>query len=397
MIRRGAARIAFAILFAVGAATFPCIAETIDLPRPVPAFNQGYTDGPDAWGRCALGTDGCPDDIYGTGCLITAFASVLAYYDVELSVSAAFSCTGTSRAGMNPGIFNDWLRETGGYGHCAQDPAGNCCLIWERLPAAIETTTHVNRSEVGLNPVSAVVLDHALRQGYPVIAGVHYGASCGGGTSPSEDCHWVVITGKRDDTYTIIDPFNRDSTSPYGIRTTLGAGVHGRYIIDRFVVVEPAAGAAIGLQLAAVPDRASFQVGDRIRLTLSAPASAGEVLPYVRATRPDGRMVYAVRDASAASGIRWSETRESLFSEPVLLSTGQAWYDHRILRDDAGEWRWEAWIERADGSGIAVDRASLDYRVESNAGSIGVAVVGVLFIVAIAVIAVVSSFGPAQE
>jgi hypothetical protein len=102
----------------------------------------------------------------------------------------------------------------------------------------VKLTFHVNRSNVGLNPVASVVIDHALRQGRPVIAGVHWGAFCHGNTDQTEDCHWVVLTGKAGESYSIVDPYNADSSSPYGIRTTLDAGVHGAYIIDRFVIVE---------------------------------------------------------------------------------------------------------------------------------------------------------------
>ena len=216
----------------------PALAQTIELPKSVPSFNQAYTNGPNAWGDCPLGTDGCPDQVCITGCLTTAFASVLAYYGVELSVTPAESCSGQARWGMDPGILNDWLRAHAAYGRCAQDPIGSCCLDWSRLPNGVALTFHVNRSNVGLNPVASVVIDHALRQGHPIIAGVHWGAFCHGGTGQSEDCHWVVLIGRTGETYTIIDPYNADSSSPYGIRTTLDAGVHGAYIIDRFVIVE---------------------------------------------------------------------------------------------------------------------------------------------------------------
>ena len=217
---------------------FPTAGQSIDLPHPVPPFNQAYADGPDAWGNCSLGTAGCPDKVRTTGCLTTAFASVLAYYEVEVHVASEDSCTGRARTGMDPGILNDWLRANDAYGHCAQDPIGNCCLVWERLPDGVELTFHVNRSDVGLNPVASVVIDHSLRQGRPVIAGVHWSAFCHGDSGQTEDCHWVVLIGRTDGTYSIIDPYNADASSPYGIRTTLDAGVHGAYIIDRFVIVE---------------------------------------------------------------------------------------------------------------------------------------------------------------
>ena len=229
----------FLVLFAV-----PVVGQLIELPRIVPPFNQAYTDGPDAWGNCPLGIDGCPDQICTTGCLTTAFASVLAYYEVELAVGLKDSCTGFARSGMDPGVLNDWLRANDAYGRCAQDPVGDCCLEWGRLPNGVELSFHVNRSDVGLNAVASVVIDHALRLGRPVIAGVHWGAFCHGDTGQTEDCHWVVLTGRTGDTYAIVDPYNADSASPYGIRTTLDAGVHGAYTIDRFVIVEYNATAA---------------------------------------------------------------------------------------------------------------------------------------------------------
>ncbi len=217
------------------------VAETILLPRPVPTFNQNYTNGPNAWGDCSLGTSGCPDRISTTGCLVTAFSSVLAYYEIELEVSARYSCTGSARSGMDPGILNDWLRENEGFGRCAQDPYGNCCLVWERLPDRIELTEHANRSDSGLNPVASVVIDHALREGRPIVAGVHWDAFCRASSDQTENCHWVVLTGKIGETYTIVDPMNPDASDSGGVRTTLESGTRGRYIIDRFYVVAPSA------------------------------------------------------------------------------------------------------------------------------------------------------------
>ncbi len=212
-------------------------ARGIALPRSVPAFSQNYTYGADAWGKATLGSDGCPDRFRESGCLVTAFASVLAYYGIEVSVPADRSFTGRAEVGMDPGILNDWLRIHSGFGQCGGDPYGSCCLDWDRLPSGIELSFYTNRSEVGINPVAEVVIDHALREGHPVIAGVHWGASCNGRSGQREDCHWIVITGKAGDTYTILDPYNPDPTSPRGVRTTLDSGSRGSYIIDRFVVV----------------------------------------------------------------------------------------------------------------------------------------------------------------
>ncbi len=362
-------------------------AQTIELPRPVPAFSQAYTEGPNAWGNCGLGTVGCPDQICTTGCLVTAFSSVLAYYQISLSVSAEGSCTGEARTGMDPGIFNDWLRQQGGYGRCSQDPAGNCCLIWEQLPAGLEITTHVNRSEAGLSPVSSVVIDHALRQGYPVVAGVHWGSYCSGSSGQSEDCHWVVITGKRDGAYTIMDPYNPDPTSPYGVRTTLAAGVHGSYIVDRFVVVEGKEHPEMGLQLTAEPQGLVYQVGQRIRLTLSTADDSTAVLPFARVTTPAGLVAYAVLDEKAKDGIRYSTSRSSLIPDPRSLAGGWTWYDTMLDTADVGNWTWEVWTELPDAPGTRLERRIFSYDVVPAEGSVGATLLGVLLVVGIAAVA----------
>ncbi|MCK5246971.1 hypothetical protein KAR02_08740, partial [Candidatus Bipolaricaulota bacterium] len=97
MTQRGRKRLALALLLITFLMGVTCFAQIIELPRDVPAFNQAYTEGPDAWGNCPLGTIGCPDQICTTGCLVTAFSSVLAYYEIEVTVPARSSCTGEAR------------------------------------------------------------------------------------------------------------------------------------------------------------------------------------------------------------------------------------------------------------------------------------------------------------
>ena len=399
MTHRGRKRLALALLLVTFLMGVTCFTQTIELPRDVPAFNQAYTEGPDAWGNCPLGTIGCPDQICTTGCLVTAFSSVLAYYEIEVTVPARSSCTGEARTGMDPGIFNDWLREIGGYGRCAQDLVGNCCLIWAQLPVELEITTHINRSEVGLNPVAAVVIDHALRQDYLVVAGVHWGAVCNGGSGQTEDCHWVILTGKRDGTYTIIDPFNPDPASPYGVRTTLDAGVHGSYIIDRFVVVAGPSPGQVNLELKAVPQQTIYQVGDEIRLTLATYGNSAAFLPYARVTRPSGVVAYAMLNESTSGSPRYSTARQSLVPDPRLLSSDWTWFNRTITESDIGRWTWEVWVERADEPGTKLGRQTISYEVESAAttSSIGAAVLGIMLVVAIAAIAFISTLGTGLE
>ena len=240
MTRVGAFALVASLAAAFTAAPPVCGAQPAELPRVMPSFNQAYTVGPGAWGRAPLGTGGCPDQIATTGCLVTAFACVLEYYGIAVEVPAIDSWTGQTEVGMNPGILNDWLRTHNGYGQCSEDPVGRCCLEWGFLPEGVEVTFHTNRSDDGMSSVATVVIDHALREGYPVIAGVHWGLTCRGGLPQNEDCHWVVLTEKVGSTYAIVDPYNPRATSSSGVRTTLAAGVKGSYVIDRFVVVTPA-------------------------------------------------------------------------------------------------------------------------------------------------------------
>ncbi|MBE0634459.1 hypothetical protein IH601_00470 [Candidatus Bipolaricaulota bacterium] len=386
-------RLTWSVLSIIVFAGLGSVAQDIDLPRLVPAFNQAYTEGPGAWGNCLLGTVGCPDQVCTTGCLVTAFSSVLAYFGVEVSVPARSSCTGEARSGMDPGIFNDWLREFGGYGRCAQDPVGNCCLIWEQLPVDLEITTHVNRNDIGLNPVSAVVIDHALRQGHLVVAGVHWGSSCNGGSTQTEDCHWVILTGKRNGTYTIVDPYNPDPTSPYGVRTTLDAGVHGSYIIDRFVVVVGPSVDDLHLEVQVSPLQASYRVGDPIRLAMVTPRSSGAFLPFARVTTPSGQIAYVVLDGADPSRARYSATRQSLVPDPRSLTSEWTWHSETFSAADVGRWSWEVWVERSLEPGTKIGRQTISYEVTSanETSPLGAAVLGILLVVAIAAIAFIST------
>ena len=245
--------------------------------------------------------------------------------------------------------------------------------------------------------MASVIIDHALRQGYPVIAGVHWGAFCNGGSSQSEDCHWVILTGKRDDTYTIVDPFNPDPTSPYGVRTTLDAGVRGSYIIDRFVVIEALSSNQVRLEIKAVPQQMTHQVGNRIRLTLGTPGTAGLLLPFARATMPSGLVAYAVLDEMATGSLRYSATRESLVPDPRPLSSDWIWCDRTLAESDVGRWTWEVWVERDGQPGIKLGHQTIAYEVRPATASIGAAVLGIVLVVAIAAIAFISALGTGSE
>jgi len=380
------------ILLVLFATAGPIGAQDISLPRQVPAYNQAYSEGPGAWGDCPLGTLGCPDLVCTTGCLVTAFSSVLAYYNVELQVPAASSCTGKFRTGMDPGIFNDWLRAQQGYGRCAQDPVGHCCLDWSRLPNEIAIETHVNRSEVGLNPVASVVIDHALRQGYPVIAGVHWGASCNGGTGQSEDCHWVILTGKRGNDYSIIDPYNANVSSPFGIETTLSAGVHGAYIIDRFVVIRGTLVSGSDFFVSVNVAAGLVRVGELLSFAVRT-AERAAVLPFAQVTLPSGETRYASANGTG-DVVTLVPSRTSLRPSPVLWSDGWEWsITHGEA--DVGKWAWELWIEAPEDPGVALDTHQVNYVVEAaDRPPLGGTVLGVLLVVVLAAAAFLLALNP---
>ncbi|HDL86688.1 MAG TPA: hypothetical protein ENH11_10270, partial [Candidatus Acetothermia bacterium] len=269
----------------------------IALPAKVPAFNQAYRGPNGYWGDCGMGTGGCQDSIDSDGCLITAFAMVLDYYNVSFSIPRESSCTDTTRTGMDPGILNDWLKTHGGYGKCGSD-TGSCCLEWTHLPPQISITQYVNHSKHGLDSTAEWTIDRSLAQGYPVISGVHWGSHCHGSTTQTEDCHWVVITGKRGATYTIIDPYNRDKTDPSGVRTTLDHGTFGSYTIDRYVVV---AGIVPSLRLSNLHLSLSFSPSGTVKsgvtqvrsLKITGVEPNTPVLLYVRVIDPHGNASYA--------------------------------------------------------------------------------------------------------
>jgi len=319
----------------------------------LPSFNQAYQDAAGIWGSCQMGTGGCSDRISTDGCLITCFAMILDYYGVDLFIPAASSCTGSARAGMDPGILNDWLRTHGGYGRCPQDAIGNCCLEWSNLPSHIFLSFHENQGEAGVDFASQQIINQALAAGYPVVSGVHWGSHCHGNTGKAEDCHWVVITGKLGATYTIVDPYNREVTSRYGVRTTLTRGVLGSYTVDRFVVVSglvPATSlASPHLEVSFEPQKDWYYKGELQRRMIYISGCSSEFFLYVRVIDPQGKIYYAyypTPDPGPTDLLRYSKERHSLYEEPRRFMDGEWEWSRTVLTDEEpGTWTWEIWLE----------------------------------------------------
>jgi len=341
------------------------------LPRSMPAYNQAYRDEGGVWGDCSMGIDRCPDRVATAGCLITSFAMVLDYYGVELVVAADASCTGVVRAGMDPGILNDWLRTRRGYGRCPEDPIGSCCLEWGNLPSEISVSFHENRGEMWLDDAAERTIDDALAGGHPVIAGVHWGANCNSTSAKAEDCHWVVITGKLAQSYMIVDPYNRDTKDPEGVRTLLERGVLGSYVVDRFVVVSgpdrDGREGLLDLDLSFEPRRATYHEGDLQRRLLTVTGTSRIVLLFARVSDPAGRQRYAYYLASGAApsdALRFIEERRPVFPNPIWLKAGTLEWNRSVLRGALpGTWTWDVWAEDPERPGVEIAGSAASYEV----------------------------------
>ncbi len=363
--------------------------ENITLPAHVPTFNQAYQGASGYWGDCGMGTNGCPDNVDVAGCLITSFAMVLGYYDVSLSIPRAASCTGEARSGMDPGILNDWLKTHGGYGRCGSD-TGSCCLEWTHLPPQVSVTQYVNRSERGIDSTAERVIDQSLRQGYPVICGVNWGGYCHGSTTQNEDCHWVVITGKFGATYTIIDPYNRDTTDPAGVSTTLDKGTFGEYTIDRYVVVS---GVAPSSHLANLHLSLSFSPSGLIgvgalqvrSLTITGVEPTTQLLLYARVIGPHGKVTYAYYRSVTDTKLHYAHEKRSLYPIPRSFSDGIFVLNRQTTAgEEPGTWTWEVWAEESARPGEPHGYEIAAYTIRSSgaqAGSgIAIALVLAIFI-----------------
>ena len=375
--------------------SFPLFSQVLFIP----GFNQAYRDPHGYWGSYRMGTNGCPDRIETAGCLITSLAAVLDYYGIKLTIPAAESCTGRTRTGMDPGIVNDWLRAHGGYGRCATDHTGNCCLEWTAVPPEVSLVDHENRATSGIDSNSRLLIDHALAHGYPVIAGVHWGAHCHGTTVKTKNCHWVVITGKIGSTYMITDPYNRDKHDPYGVRTTLNRGVFGTYTIDRFVVVKGSVPTQeremLRLSLPAAP---AF---GKMAVTLSA-STGGDYLIFVQIADPNGDVHYLRRTSTASLEMKFSPVRSSLLPTPMRLLPGKnviGWIDTQ--KEPQGTYTLLVRLEDPHRPGITVATAIGEYTLGGKATaaitsaewSLGIAI-GAALLITLATVLIVLAAKP---
>ncbi len=326
------------VLFAV---TLPIVAvgETAALPYQTRGYSQAFQGSPGAWGDDRLGTAGCPDSLATTGCLVTAIACVLEYYGMEVALPAS----GGRITGSDPGALNAWLKENGGFGHCASDAFGNCCLEWSHLPPELLLHTYYNTSEMGMDVQATARITRALEQGQPVLAGVHWGVPCGADPDRSEDCHWIVITAQAHGTTVILDTYNPDFSSPYAVRTTLDRGVHGSYIIDRYVVVDaPELVPASTAVVVSLAPGSWTSPGSPAQLVVQTSDVGIDSSLFVTAIDPQGVSWSLAPDSAAADG-RWIRTATPAGWD-VEPHDVRVWSIPLPLGIDPAEWTWNAWL-----------------------------------------------------
>ena len=326
------------ILFAV-ALPIAAAGETAALRRQTRGYSQAFQGLPGAWGDDPLGTAGCPDRLATTGCLVTAFACVLEYYGLEVELPAS----GGRISGSDPGALNAWLKENDGFGHCTSDAFGNCCLEWSHLPSELVLHTYYNVSETGMDAQATARIARALEQGKPVLAGVHWGVPCGADPNRSEDCHWIVITAQAHGTTVILDTYNPDFSSPYAVRTTLERGVHGSYVIDRYVVVEaPELIPASTSVVVSLAPGSGISPGSPTQLVVQTSDVAIESELFLTAVDPRGVSWTLAPDSAAADG-RWirATTPTGWHVEPHDV---RVWSVPLPTGIDAAEWTWNAWL-----------------------------------------------------
>lgn len=343
--------------------------EAATLPLQTRGYSQAFQEAPAAWGDDALGTSGCPDTIATTGCLVTAFACVLDYYGIEVVLPAS----GGRISGSDPGALNAWLKENGGYGHCASDGAGNCCLEWSRLPPSLALRTYYNTSETGIDLQAVARINSALAQGKPVIAGVHWGQPCGADPGRSEDCHWVVITAQAYGTVVILDPYNPDGGSPHAVRTTLDRGVHGSYVIDRYVVVDaPAASPRATSIVVSVSPGSQPLIGNGMQLVAQTANVAIDTELFFAAIDPQGNMWSILPGTEAAEG-RWIRvTAPTGFS--VEPHEARVWRIPLPEGISPAQWTWKAWLSDPLLPGVPLSQDTLAAAVTSSSSVSGLGV-----------------------
>lgn len=145
------------------------------------------------WGSNQLGTCAV-DTIYSSGCATTSKAMIFNYYQPNYT---------------NPAQLNDCLTDNGGYADgclAPHDETNNICA-----PSGLTFAGHITSD-------FNTTIDLELSNGYPVMAKVQ---------SASVDMHFIIITGKSGDTYSINDPWDLQF-----IDRTLETGCFGSYVID---------------------------------------------------------------------------------------------------------------------------------------------------------------------
>ena len=187
----------------------------------------------------------------------------------------------------------------------------------------------------------------------------------------------MVITGKKDSTYTIIDPYNRDTTDPAGVRTTLDHGTFGAYTIDRYVVVKGIVPSArlsnLRLALSFSPSTLSEPGVTQVRSLSIMGAEPGTQLSlYVRVIDPNGDVSYAYYRTTTDTKLHYTHEKRSLYPTPRSFSNGTLVLNKSTTSgEDAGTWTWEVWAEDPQSPGRPYGYDVAAYTVSSQTQQTG--------------------------
>ncbi|MCK4394490.1 hypothetical protein KAX17_16425, partial [Candidatus Bipolaricaulota bacterium] len=149
------------------------------------------------------------------------------------------------------------------------------------------------------------------------------------------------------------DPYNRDVTSRYGVRTTLTRGALGSYTVDRFVVVSGLVPVTSltrpHLEVSFEPQKDWYCKGELQRRMIHISRCDCELFLYARVIDPQGKIYYAyypTPNPGPTDLLCYSKERHSLYEEPRRFMDGEWEWSRRVFSDEEpGTWTWEIWLE----------------------------------------------------
>jgi len=160
---------------------------------PVPFFSQ---KGDVPWANDQLGS--CSLTVGQAGCAITSVAMLIDYYYANQPENCGND--NQSDCFTDPGGFNAWLRNSGGY-------AQGCLIRWAVAPGIADGRMWFVGQKWGNLTQLEGDIDAELQQGYPVVVQVY---------NSQKGTHFVPIIGKVNGEYIINDTWTGGEHQPFG-------------------------------------------------------------------------------------------------------------------------------------------------------------------------------------